>query len=764
MATLTGLSPQLKPSPTLDVAAIREAARGRWRSTLPLIRIAVPNSPKQHGPCPRCGGKDRFRFDDQEGRGTWFCNQCDPHAGDGFQLIQNVNRCTFLEAVELVSRVITHPSVSVARIGHDAAPTPLASITARPEGELGRTLFVYENADGVPVICVQRINRPDGRKTFPQWGRTADGMDWQQNLDHAPKPRPIYRLRAILASIQRLTVFHEGEKACEAAVRAGLPGDHTTTLGGAKSPKHTDFSPMKGLDVVICRDNDKDGEYYAKEAARLCHEAGANSVKVLLLPGLPPKGDVVEWLAAGGTPKQFTALIEQAALVQAAAPVAEPDSVSNRAGLILDEWPRLDDAALHGLAGDLVKAIEPHTESDPAAILVQFLVAFGNCLDRGPHFRAEADQHGMNLNVVLTGETAKGRKGTSWGNVRRVFTHVDPGWADSRILNGLSSGEGLIWAVRDEITKEEPIREKGRVTNQFQTVVVDRGVEDKRLLTLESEFASTLHVMARDGNTLSAVIRQAWDSGNLRTMTKNSPAQATGAHISIIAHITKDELCRLLDATEASNGFCNRFLWVCVKRSKMLPEGGSLSDSDLAPLVHRLREAVGFGKTVKEVKRDEDARAQWRAVYPALSEGKPGLLGGVVSRAEAQVMRLACLYALLDRSYVVTPIHLQAAIALWEYCEASAKYIFGQRLGDPVADELLIALRNHPDGMTRTEIRDLFQRNRKTHEITRGLTLLAKQGLARQEESQSIGRSTERWFAVAMGTTYDLSDLSHKMA
>jgi hypothetical protein len=420
---------------------------------------------------------------------------------------------------------------------------------------------------------------------------------------------------------------------------------------------------------------------------------------------------------------------------------------------VIDSWPVLDARALRGVIGDLVRAIEPHSEADVVALLIQGLLAFGSTLNRAAYFSAEADRHRMNLNAVLVGETAKGRKGTSWGYVRRVFAAVDPDWVSTRVLNGLSSGEGLIWAVRDEITKEEPIREKGRPTGEYQTVVVDRGITDKRLLVLESEFASTLRVMGRDGNTLSAVIRQAWDSGDLRTMTKNCPAQATGAHISLIGHITKDELCRLIEATEASNGFCNRFLWLCVKRSKALPEGGHFDETTLAPLIHRLHEAVRFGRGTGELKRDEGARAIWLAVYPDLSEGKPGLLGAVISRAEAQVMRLACLYAIQDMSYVVGAEHLTAALAVWEYCEASARYIFGQRLGDPIADELLSALHKHLHGMTRTEIRDWFGRNRKAHEIDRGLTLLAKQGLARKEECQSGGRPIERWFAVSRATT-----------
>jgi hypothetical protein len=418
-----------------------------------------------------------------------------------------------------------------------------------------------------------------------------------------------------------------------------------------------------------------------------------------------------------------------------------------------DLWPCLNPLAMRGILGEMVQSIEPHSEADPAALLIQALSAYGSVLNRGPHFKAEADSHHMNLFAALVGETSKGRKGTSWGHIRRVFSLIDPDWVNERVLNGLSSGEGLIWAVRDEITKEEVIRDHGRPTGEYQTVVVDRGVTDKRLLVLESEFASTLRVMGRDGNTLSAVIRQAWDSGNLRTMTKNAPAQATGAHISIVVHVTKDELCRLMEASEASNGFCNRFLWLCVRRSKTLPEGGHFNETAIAPLVQRLHQAVQFGRAAGEVTRDEKARAQWREVYSELSEGKPGLLGAVTSRAEAQVMRLACLYALQDMSYVVRPEHLTAALALWEYCEASARYIFGQRLGDPVADELLSALRKHAQGMTRTEIRDWFQRNRKVQEIDRALLLLSKQGLIRREDSQSGGRPVERWFAVTKATT-----------
>src|SRR3990172_6707967 len=98
---------------------------------------------------------------------------------------------------------------------------------------------------------------------------------------------------------------------------------------------------------------------------------------------------------------------------------------------------------------------------------------------------------------------------------------------------------------------------------------------------------------------------QAWENGHLRTLTKNSPSKATGAHISIVGHITRDELVRYLDRTEAANGFGNRFLWVCVKRSKCLPEGGQLNKVDLSNLIGRLGEVMRFSRTVGEMERDE---------------------------------------------------------------------------------------------------------------------------------------------------------------
>ncbi len=402
-------------------------------------------------------------------------------------------------------------------------------------------------------------------------------------------------------------------------------------------------------------------------------------------------------------------------------------------------WPDPpNNAAYHGLAGDLVRIIEPHTEADPVAILMQFLTFMGNVVGRGPHFKVEADRHCVNEFCLLVGETAKGRKGTSLGHVRHLYSQVDHIWSERRAVSGLSSGEGLVWAVRD------PIERKNKAG---ETETVDEGVEDKRLLVVEAEFASALQVIERRGNTLSACIRNLWDHGTVRCLTKNDPATTTDAHVSVVGHITKDELLRYLTSTELGNGFANRYIYVCVRRSKCLPFGGNLDPSELEESLERLGKAVEFSREVGEMGLDADAREMWKAIYPTLSDGKQGLLGCVLSRSEAHVRRLACIYALLDRSVTVTAVHLRAALALWEYAEQSAAWIFGNCVGDPAADTILRNLELCPDGLSRTEISALFGRHKKAEDISRALGVLEHGGFASCEmmKQENSIRPVEIW-------------------
>lgn len=125
-----------------------------------------------------------------------------------------------------------------------------------------------------------------------------------------------------------------------------------------------------------------------------------------------------------------------------------------------EPWPVLDDAALYGLAGEIVRAIDPYTEADRVATLLNTLAAFGNCINTTAHARVQHDRHPARVFVAQVGDTSKGRKGTGWSTPRYLFSLVDPDWAKSRIKSGLSSGEGLIYNVRDPLWKKNQSRRK----------------------------------------------------------------------------------------------------------------------------------------------------------------------------------------------------------------------------------------------------------------------------------------------------------------
>ena len=143
---------------------------------------------------------------------------------------------------------------------------------------------------------------------------------------------------------------------------------------------------------------------------------------------------------------------------------------------------------------------------------------------------------------------------------RRLLRDVDLEWVGRCHRSGLSSGEGLIWAVRDPIEKQQPIKQHGRVID-YQLVVEDPGITDKRLLVTEAEFASTLRVLD-DGNTLSALLRQAWDGQDLG-FSRRTVRPRPRPRISACWCISREMSCAAIwdgpkPATDSATGFCGR--------------------------------------------------------------------------------------------------------------------------------------------------------------------------------------------------------------
>jgi hypothetical protein len=254
--------------------------------------------------------------------------------------------------------------------------------------------------------------------------------------------------------------------------------------------------------------------------------------------------------------------------------------------------------------------------------------------------------------------------------------------------------------------------------------------------------------MARDSNTLSAVLRAAWDGGPLRIMTRTDPRAADDAHISLIGHISAEELTRWLTETDYYSGLTNRILWVGARRSKLLPHGSG--NECAAQLVKPLHDAIVFAREQKQaIERDSEARDLWEQVYGPLSEGKSGLFGAATSRAEAQVLRLSVLHAVANQSAVVTTEHLGAALAFWQYCEDSAWYLFGDRSGDNISDRIMIALRQvAPGWLTRTQTHGVFGRHVSAERLRLALEGLVERNAVEHRRTETAGRPVDEYRAV----------------
>ncbi|MFN2484261.1 MAG: hypothetical protein ABR509_04905 [Candidatus Limnocylindria bacterium] len=620
------------------------------------------------------------------------------------------------------------------------APRLVFPSTPRSASTPKVTEYAIRDAAGAVVAVHVREDTPTGKRIT--WKRP----DGQFGLNGTPVSElPLFGSESAAEwDVTRPIVVTEGEKAAAVLIAAGIPTVATVT-GAATVPAREPLAVLAGLDVVLWPDNDEPGRRHMRELAASLTDIAA-SVRWVAWPEAPEHGDAADFLATHDVADVET-LLEAATDAppdeRPATHVPEPSRNVTEA----ERWPEpLHEDALHGLVGEFVRRVEPYSESDRAALLMH--VAGGLAALTGGHVHALAGDavHPARLNAVLVGVTAKGRKDSAARPAGRLLREADEQFAAGRVTEGLSSGEGLIHAVRDRVVRFERVG-KGEAAG-IQEVEADPGVSDKRLLVIESEFASVLRVAQRDGNILSAVLRRAWDSGDLRVLVKNSPTVATGAHICIVGHVTRDELLRYLDRTELASGFANRFLWLAVRRARVLPDGDGVPEDvvrELAGQVRAVQEWASFGRLPR---RDDAATALWRDEYEELSSGRPGMLGAATSRAEAQVLRLSVLYAMVDRSTVIGVEHLRAALAVWRYAEQSARWVFGDATGDPTADTILRALRQAGE-LDRTGIVDLFGRHANRGRVEGALALLLSAGtVQRIDDRETGGRPREVWRAT----------------
>lgn len=515
----------------------------------------------------------------------------------------------------------------------------------------------------------------------------------------------------------------------------------------------TNFPVDREVIILGERDEKKDGSWPGKEGAERTAAVLADRLARPIGVALPPAGskdarvwitgqnldpkDYNEWVQAG---RRFMEEVER--LPGCTGPVSA-DPLPPVAPELAPP-PPLADEAFHGPIGAFARAVEPYTEADPAAVLAQTLVMFGSAVGRGVWTTIGSGRHGSNEFVLIVGSTAEGRKGESLSVARRLMSRVDDVWYKERVASGLSSGEGLIHAVRDATYKREKVASDGK--EEYQQVQTDPGQSDKRLLVIESEFGSTLRQFDRTGNTLSHAIREAWDGNQLRVLTKTSGESATNPHVSIIGHITPLELRKSLSDVEAGNGLANRFLIVHAGRSKLLPDPPPVPDMIYSNTIADLTYAVGSARFAGEIPRSESARSLWSTgMYQGLSMSRAGVAGPLTARAPAHVLRLALIYALADGDKEVKPVHIRAAHALWAYSEASIGSVFGLGTGNSLADDIERLVRGNPAGVTRTDISNYFNRNKSKLDLDDAIATLIRLGRIATMKAPTNGRSATRY-------------------
>lgn len=432
----------------------------------------------------------------------------------------------------------------------------------------------------------------------------------------------------------------------------------------------------------------------------------------------------------------------------------EPPISESTPGVV--PWPKpINETGRYGIAGEFLNLIEPHTEADPNALLLTFLTYAGNLMGRNFFIHAGADQHFGNLFTCLVGNTGYGRKGSAMAAVESFYSKGSPPHLGKRLW-GISTGEAIVYEIHDEIWKFT----FDKKSQAYVRMLAEPNEPEKRLLIVLSEFQQCLANMKKADSILPSILRTAWDKGDLATPAKTSRATASGAHVSIVTGMSREELLAQTAVTDAESGTLNRFLFCCSRRSRLLPQGGhfhKLYKSDVwKGLQARLACNVDTMEEQVHISRDMEAEEDWglnddpqHGLYKRLSMQRIGLWGAVTARAPQMVLRLALITAAINGERVIRMPHLEAAEEIWRYCDDSTKYIFGDKMDDLVAIDIMQALRGiAPNGLNRSQIYRIWNGKIKRADIDKSLLWISHTGIARVEKIEGTGgRPSETWYA-----------------
>lgn len=348
--------------------------------------------------------------------------------------------------------------------------------------------------------------------------------------------------------------------------------------------------------------------------------------------------------------------------------------------------PQPEAGCLYGLVSEVARAGSQDSETNAFAIGANFMAYLSCAIGRGVYLPIGNTRHHARLFCLHIGRSGRGRKGDAVSLVLRIdeaLRAMAPSFSPQIHRGGLSTREGLVTLIHDGY-------------RQGQQDIPP--IEDKRLWVVESEFANVLHQGRRNGNTLSAALRDCWDGVHLKPATKTNRIYASNPHLSLSGAISPSELTGLMNARELSNGFANRFLMIWAERTKILPFPKETPQSlveHLAMKTLQVLEFVGANRPSEpdHLRMDLSASAQWR--YAQLyrdelnSDFGDGVISALLERQAPMLLRLAMLMALTDSSSRIDTQHIEAAMAWIRYATASVQYVFGNATGEAKLVQIL---------------------------------------------------------------------------
>lgn len=409
------------------------------------------------------------------------------------------------------------------------------------------------------------------------------------------------------------------------------------------------------------------------------------------------------------------------------------------------------------LVRDIVDAACANSEAHPVAVAANVVALFCCAVGRGPFQRIGDSVAHARVFELIVGRSGKARKGTAEATPREVFRRADAELRkrhqnDDRLrihAGGLSTGEGVAWAIRDPI-EPDPATGKGG----------DLGVADKRLMVIESEFANVLAQVKREGNILSATIRNLWDGRDIEPLTKTSRLSATKPHVVLIGHITGHELREKSTENDAANGLMNRFVILHVHRPKLVPLPEPTPDAVLDKLAQGVAEAIDratngnpHGCNTDEVVMTPEAKELWCELYPRIARDLDGKAGSLLARSEVYARMLAMVFCLMDRRSEIEPCDLMAALAWVEYWHQSITFAFltgdDEPEDDPFAKEVLAMVSNRP-GIKLSELQERWHRKRipEVKAALEKLLNMAPPPIEMRKDASTGGRVAQRYYPV----------------